>query len=53
MKRIHIECMTATVILAWVISNMLFINPEDVRDFFCYFLPNIIWRSNTVYGTNR
>lgn len=39
MKRIHIECMTATVILAWVISNMLFIKPENVSDFFAVFFP--------------
>ncbi len=39
MKRIHIEFMTATIILAWVISNIVFINPKDVRDFFAIFFP--------------
>lgn len=39
MKRIHVEFMVATIILAWVISNMLFIKPENVSDFFAAFFP--------------
>ena len=39
MKRIHVEFMVATIILAWVISNMLFIKPENVSDFFAVFFP--------------
>ena len=39
MKRIHTEFMMATIILAWVISNMLFIKPENVSDFFAVFFP--------------
>lgn len=39
MKRIHVEFMVATIILAWVISNMLFIKPENVSDFFTVFFP--------------
>ena len=39
MKRIHVEFMAATIILAWVISNMLFIKPENVSDFFVAFFP--------------
>lgn len=39
MKRIHVEFMVATIILAWVISNIVCINPEDVRDFFATFFP--------------
>ncbi len=39
MKRVHIECMVATIILAWVISNIIFIKPENVSDFFVAFFP--------------
>lgn len=39
MKRIHVEFMVATIILAWVISNIVCINPKDVRDFFATFFP--------------
>lgn len=39
MKRVHVEFMVATIILAWVISNMLFIKPENVTDFFAVFFP--------------
>lgn len=39
MKRVHVEFMVATIILAWVISNIICINPEDVRDFFAVFFP--------------
>ena len=39
MKRVHVEFMVATIILAWVISNIVCINPEDVRDFFATFFP--------------
>lgn len=39
MKRVHVEFMVATIILAWVISNMLFIKPENVSDFFAVFFP--------------
>lgn len=39
MKRVHVEFMVATIILAWVISNMLFIKPENVSDFFAAFFP--------------
>lgn len=39
MKRIHVEFMVATIILAWVISNILFIKPENVSDFFVAFFP--------------
>lgn len=30
MKRIHIEFMIAGIILAWVMSNIAFIKPENV-----------------------
>lgn len=39
MKRIHVEFMVATIILAWVISNMLLIKPENVSNFFAAFFP--------------
>ena len=39
MKRVHVEFMVATIILAWVISNMLFIKPENDSDFFAVFFP--------------
>lgn len=39
MKRIHVEFMVATIILAWVISNIVCINPENVSDFFAAFFP--------------
>lgn len=39
MKRVHVEFMVATIILAWVISNMLLIKPENVSDFFAAFFP--------------
>ena len=39
MKRIHVEFMVATIILAWVISNMLFIKPTDDIQFFAAFFP--------------
>lgn len=39
MKRVHVEFMVATIILAWVISNIVFIKPENVSDFFFAFFP--------------
>jgi len=39
MKRVHVEFMVATIILAWVISNIVFIKPENVSDFFAIFFP--------------
>ena len=30
MKRLHIEFMIASIILAWVMSNIAFIKPENV-----------------------
>ena len=39
MKRVHVEFMVATIILAWVISNIVFIKPENVSDFFAVFFP--------------
>lgn len=39
MKRIHVEFMLATIILAWVITNMVLMKPEDVRGFFATFFP--------------
>lgn len=42
MKRIHIEFMVATIMLAWVISNIVLIKPENVTDFFAAFFPIFI-----------
>lgn len=39
MKRVHIEFMIAGIILAWVMSNIAFIKPENVNDFFAIILP--------------
>lgn len=39
MKRVHVEFTVATIILAWVISNIVFIKPENVSDFFAVFFP--------------
>lgn len=39
MKRVHVEFMVATIILAWVISNMVLMKPENVSDFFTVFFP--------------
>jgi len=42
MKRVHIEFMAATIILAWVISNMVLMKPTDDVGFFTVFFPIII-----------
>ena len=34
MKRVHIEFMTATIILVWVISNILLMKPKNISSFF-------------------
>lgn len=42
MKRVHIEFMVATIILAWVISNILLMKPENVSGFFTVIFPILI-----------
>lgn len=39
MKRIHVEFMVATIILAWVITNMVLMKPTDSGGFFIAFFP--------------
>lgn len=40
MKRIHVEFMVATIMLAWVISNMVLMKPtDDISGFFAVFFP--------------
>lgn len=39
MKRVHVEFMVATIILAWIISNILFMKPTDSGGFFIAFFP--------------
>lgn len=39
MKRVHIEFIMAIIIFAWVMSNIAFIKPENVNDFFAVILP--------------
>ena len=42
MKRIHIEFMTATIILVWVILNILLMKPENISGFFTVIFPILI-----------
>lgn len=42
MKRVHVEFMAATIILAWVITNIVLIKPENATDFFAVFFPILI-----------
>ena len=39
MKRVHVEFMVATIILAWVISNIVFMKPTNDIQFFAVFFP--------------
>lgn len=39
MKRVHVEFMVATIILAWIISNIVFMKPTDGGGFFIVFFP--------------
>lgn len=39
MKRVHVEFMVATIILAWVITNIVLMKPTDDIQFFAVFFP--------------
>ena len=42
MKRVHIEFIIATIILVWVISNILLMKPENISGFFTVIFPILI-----------